>query len=104
MKPIFALSVFVLVCGCGQKSPFDVSQDQIKKHQVVAGGPPDLDHLPPGAKKEVQTFKKGDRLPDGTIATGPVKLVRVQMSDHGRTEEAGSLSGPGPSGGRANPR
>jgi hypothetical protein len=82
----FAILGFVLaLCGCAHNE-FDVSPDQVKK--AMSGGPsggvgsqkmPDLDHLPPGAVKHVQTFKKGDVLPDGSISHGDTKMVTVQI-------------------------
>jgi len=74
------LLLVLFVLGCGSKNEFDVSPDQVKNHKVLMGGPggmPDLTHLPPGAKKVEQHFKKGDRLPDGSIATHPVTLVQI---------------------------
>jgi hypothetical protein len=76
----FAL-IAVSLTGCSSRSPYDVSSDQVKRH-VTAGmisGKIDLKHLPPGAKKEEKEYKKGDVLPDGTIADSDRKLVRVTI-------------------------
>jgi|GEM_PF-1826196 len=91
MKHILPLFSLVLAAGCAAKSPYDVTAEQVKQHRVARGGPGapiDENHLPPGAKKEVQTFKKGDRLPDGSIATGPAKMVRVTVGGPGGVSSA----------------
>jgi hypothetical protein len=83
-----ALIVFaVAMAGC-HHNQFDVSPEQVtqqlsSRHRGMPGGPPDLAHLPPGAVKHEQTFKKGDTLPDGSIADKDTKLVRIEMSAHG---------------------
>lgn len=71
----------LLVVGCGQKSPYDVSPAQVnaRKSKVVHGAI-DLNHLPAGAKKEVKTYHKGDVLPDGTISPGERKVVKLSFS------------------------
>ena len=87
------LSLLFLMCACFgcHHSEFDVSPSQVSNAHVKGpggpGGMPDLDHLPPGAVKHVTTFKKGDRLPDGTIADGDRKIVRVEIPK-------GSVPGP----------
>lgn len=83
MKSYMLIPLLLLV-GCGQKSPYDITPDQVSKRkvQVVHGGI-DPEHLPPGAKREVKVFHKGDTLPDGTVAKGDVKMVRVTVEGPG---------------------
>jgi len=64
-----ALLTFAAI-GCGHNE-FDVSPAQVSSHTGVprpAGA--NQFRLPPGGMK----FKKGDRLPDGTIADHDVKI------------------------------
>lgn len=90
MKTLLLSAIAILAVGCGQRSPYDVTAEQVKSRGpgLRAGGELDLDHLPPGAVKSVKTFKKGDRLPDGSIADGDRKMVEVK------------IEGPGPNGGQ----
>lgn len=64
-----ALLIFAVI-GCG-RNEFDVSDAQMSRHRGVPA--PDPVRLPPGAVKTGK-FKKGDRLPDGTIADQDVKI------------------------------
>jgi len=58
-----ALLTFAAV-GCGHNE-FDVSAAQVSRHKSAHSSTgADQVHLPPGGMK----FKKGDRMPDGTIA------------------------------------
>jgi hypothetical protein len=86
MKYTLLLAIIACISGC-HHSEFDVSSDQVAKRIVSKGGPgggiPDLNHLPPGAVKHEYHFKKGDRLPDGTIADGDRKMVTVEASGPG---------------------
>ena len=70
MKYIPLALLTLAAIGCG-RNEFDVSPAQVSSHRKPppkpAGEPPI--HLPPGGK-----FKKGDRLPDGTIADGDMKV------------------------------
>lgn len=71
MKTIlFTLLTFAAI-GCGHNE-FDVSPAQVSRHKGTQG-PEGADqiHMPPGPAK---MFKKGDRLPDGTIADQNVKI------------------------------
>jgi len=94
MKTLPFLALACVLCGC-KHSEFDVSSNQVaKKLSSGVGRPhgmPDLNHLPPGAVKHEVNFKKGDRLPDGSIATTDGKMVRVEMD---------GASGPGKPEGR----
>ena len=65
--PIFSLLALAAL-GCGHNE-FDVSADQVKQHKA-ASKPADL----PRAEVKTGNVKKGDRLPDGTIADGPMKI------------------------------
>ena len=77
MKTITLLLILAaLAMGCGKKSKFDVTPAQIANKPMRFGpGNPDFDHLPPGAK--VQIIHKGDRLPNGTIATQDGKTAPI---------------------------
>jgi hypothetical protein len=87
MKPTLYLFALSLI-GCSAKSPYDVSSTDVQHRQILHGVPglPDLKHLPKGAKKEEHTYKKGETLPDGTIAQGDVHIVRVTTDHPGATE------------------
>lgn len=92
---LYTLAIACLVSGCGKHSEFDVTPDQVaKKH---GGGPkmPDLNHLPAGAVKHEQKFKKGDTLPDGKIAEHDMKMVTVEMHGTGGAQGAQKLEGDG---------
>ncbi len=83
MKYITYFLATLAVAGCSSKSPFDITPEQAKQHVVKRAGPggvPDLNHLPPGAVKHEVSFKKGDRLPDGSIAEHDGKIVRVEVN------------------------
>src|SRR5947209_8221968 len=86
MKNLSLLVFALLALGCG-RNEFDVSPDQVtRKVQKGSGGGPggiDMNHLPPGAVKHEHTYKKGDRLPDGTIADGDRKVVTVEINKGG---------------------
>jgi len=97
-----SLLLILVVLGCGSKSPYDVSADQVKQHRFKhgpVGGPgpggPDLDHLPPGAVKHETAFKKGDKLPDGTVADHDGKIVRVEVNKAGGPDVEVNKAGPG---------
>jgi hypothetical protein len=89
MKHLSILLTLVLL-GCSH-SEFDVSTDQVAKHKP--SGLPDLKHLPPGAVKHEMTFKKGDRLPDGTISDGNRKMITIQVPPGDKSPNGGKRSG-----------
>jgi len=64
----------ILASGCATKSPYDVSAAEVQKHRgappMMKGGPA---HTP--GMSEVH-FKKGETLPDGTIAQNDVTVAR----------------------------
>jgi len=60
-----ALLTFAAI-GCGHNE-FDISPAQVSRRTGHPAGT-DRPHLPPGAVKGGTKIKKGDRLPDGTIA------------------------------------
>jgi hypothetical protein len=68
MKYLLLSPLIFAALGCGHNE-FDVDADQVKQHKAASKS----GVLPP---TEVKTgnFKKGDRLPDGAIADGPMKI------------------------------
>jgi hypothetical protein len=83
MKYIYCLGLGLTLVGCSH-SEFDVSAYQVAKRaasrRMVTGNGegPDLNHLPPGAVKHEMTIKKGQPLPDGTIADRDTKMVTIE--------------------------
>jgi hypothetical protein len=86
-----ALFAFVFAAiGC-KHSEFDVTPAQVSQKSGPSfygskkGLPPGFGfgsgHLPPGSVKHDLGFKKGDRLPDGSIATGKEHFFRVEFPD-----------------------
>ena len=68
-----ALLTFAAI-GCG-RNEFDVSPAQVSSHKgrpKLAGT--DQVHMPPEGFKTEMKFKKGDRLPDGTLAEQDGKI------------------------------
>ena len=63
----FALLTLAAI-GCG-RNEFDLTPAQVSSHKSVHMPAADQVHLPPGGM-----FKKGDKLPDGTIAESNVKI------------------------------
>lgn len=63
--PLALLTLATLGCTHNE---FDVSPAQVSQHRNLPK--PTSPALPPSGKN----FKKGDRLPDGTIAEGNLKL------------------------------
>lgn len=88
--PIFLLG-FALA-GCSAKSAYDITPEQAKSHAAEKGGLPsglpDFNKLPPGAVKNAVHFKKGDRLPNGSIADKDETFGTVEIPD-GRGAPAG---------------
>ena len=86
MKKTAILAIAFAACAC-HKSEFDVTPNQVSK--LHSGGPvapmgmPDFKHLPPGAVKFNKVFKKGDRLPDGSIADRDGRYFKVEIPDAG---------------------
>jgi hypothetical protein len=74
MKHVHLVLITFAAIGCGHNE-FDVSPAEVSRH---AGAPKpagaDQFRLPPGAVKTEMKFKKGDRLPDGTIADSNVRI------------------------------
>ncbi len=79
---LIPITLALFVTGCSH-SEFDVSPDQVSKKLTIGPlgghGMPDLDHLPPGAVKHEVHYKKGDQLPDGSIADGNRKVITIEM-------------------------
>lgn len=106
MKKLLLAPVIVILIGCGQKSPYDITPAQAQAHSqaqghgmmpggggAIATGPGgqiDLNHLPPGAVKTEKTFKKGDKLPNGQIADKDTKLVLVKIEKPGSGPNGGT--------------
>jgi len=80
MKTIAISFICLAALGCSEKSPYDITSGQVQNRIVKKGGPPDMAHLPPGAVRTEKTYKKGDTLPDGTIADAPRKIVTVEVN------------------------
>lgn len=85
MKYLALIPLACFALGC-KHSEFDVTPDQVAKHNASPkpgkGGFMGMKHLPPGAEVHTMKFKKGDQLPDGTLATGDVELKKVVV--HGK--------------------
>lgn len=89
MKYLALIIAVAALAGCRSRSPYDITPAQAQAH-VFKGGPPGqahmfkgapgsfFQHLPPGAVKHELVFKKGDRLPDGTIADSEKHFFRVE--------------------------
>jgi hypothetical protein len=77
------LALVFCVCACGQRSEFDISPDQVTKRAAGSahegGMKLDTNHLPPGAVKTLHKYKKGDVLPDGTVADRDRTVTMVTM-------------------------
>ncbi len=70
MKHVPLALLTLVAIGCGHNE-FDVSPAQVSRHRALtkpASLPPDHG-VKPGMK-----FKKGDRLPDGSISEGEMKV------------------------------
>jgi hypothetical protein len=74
---ITPLPLFILLAGCASKSPYDISSADLTKHRIISGHVPDFDHLPKDAKKVDHVYKKGETLPDGTIAKGEAHIITI---------------------------
>jgi hypothetical protein len=90
MKNSIILVGAACLLGCSQRSPYDITADQVQHHVDRPGsihGTIDPNHLPPGAVKDVKVYHKGDVLPDGTVSQGDRKLFRITMTTPGKSSD-----------------
>ncbi len=84
MEKLALLALTCVAIGC-KHNEFDVSPGEVTTKLKSGHGPgmgmPDFNHLPPGAIKHEQKFKKGDTLPDGTIADRDQKIFHVEFPE-----------------------
>lgn len=90
MKNLFFLTLCLLpIAGCGKKDKYDIDASDIKKQGGMAR-PSMIDAnnitVPDGANVEEVTIRKGDKLPDGKIATEDTKIKTFSMPTGGNVE------------------
>jgi len=87
---LLTIPISLLVSGCAPSDKYDLAAEKQKNggHQFVASEMIDSNQiaLPEGAKVEDLKIKKGDKLPDGNIATEDTTIKSFSMSTGAKVE------------------